>query len=176
MLPPSLRARFVKAFCMILMQKLCLILWKFFVGIFNTFPFCSSWNFSSSLIAYVAATFARQGFVFVVVLLFCFSFLCSFFLLLLPDNSTLGSDSALQLFSPSYSCTALKVNNQWSFDSFFFRSFFILITFKILLFCSFFLIIFQIVQHRPHGLALWTPFQQCLCNCGGDSKPALFPG
>ena len=54
--------------------------------------------------------------------------------------------------------------------------FFILITLKILLFRSFFLIIFQIVQHRPHGLALWAPFQQCLCNCGGDSKPALFPG
>ena len=28
MLPPSLRARFVKVFCLILMQKLCLILWK----------------------------------------------------------------------------------------------------------------------------------------------------
>ena len=50
MLLPSLRARFVKAFCMILMQKLCLIFWKICVDIFNTFSF-SFWNFSSSLVA-----------------------------------------------------------------------------------------------------------------------------
>ena len=115
--------------------------------------------------------FARQGFVCCCVAILFF-ILLQLFLLLLPDHSTLGSDSALQLFSPSYSCSALKVNNRWSFESFFFRSFFSWSLSK----SFFFLIFFQIVQHRPHGLALWTPFQQCLCNCGGDSKPALFPG
>ena len=36
-----------QGFCLIIMQKLCLILWKIFVDIFNTFSF---WNFSSSLL------------------------------------------------------------------------------------------------------------------------------
>ena len=122
MLPPSLRARFVKAFCLVLMQKLCLILWKIFVDIFNTFSFCSFLNFSSSLVAYFVAKFAICKLQFVVVLLFCFSFLCSFSLFLLPDNSTLGSDSALQLLSPSHSCPAFKVNIIWFFFSLFFLS------------------------------------------------------